>query len=304
MSEHLRGIFPVLQTPLDAQGQLDVASLHAEVDFCIAAGAHGLVYPVLGSEFQFLSDRERQALTRVVIQAAAGRVPVVVGVAGPTAAVAVEHAAHAAQLGASALIALPPYLSAGTPDEVLDYYRAIAQAAPLPIFVQNSAPGLSPAFLLRLLREVDHMHYVKEEMAPSAHHISALVTALGQDCWGVFGGAFGRWMLSELDRGATGFMPAAEVTDVYVQIWEAYAAGDAPTARRIFNRLLPLINLLLLLGLPVCKEVLVRRGVFRAAGMRTPGALALDAADQRELSIILEDLRPLFRVKGGEYENH
>ena len=304
MSDHLRGIFPVLQTPVDSQGQLDQTSLQSEVVFCIAAGAHGLVYPVLGSEFQFLSDRERRELVGVVIQAAAGRVPVVVGVAGPSAAVAVEHAAHAAGIGASALIALPPYLSAASTEEVLAYFQAISRAAPLPIFVQNSAPGLSPAVLLRLLREVEQVRYIKEEMAPSAHHISAVVTALGQDSWGVFGGAFGRWMLSELRRGASGFMPAAEVTDVYVQIWEAFQAGDEPAARQIFNRLLPLINLLLLLGLPVCKEVLVRRGVFQAAGMRTPGSLALDADDQRELSMILDDLRPLFRVKGDEHEDH
>jgi len=296
MDNHWRGIFPVLQTPLDEQGQLDSGSLAAEVAFCIAAGAHGLVYPVLGSEFQFLSDRERQQMVGVVLQAAAGRVPVVVGVAGPSTAVAMEHAAHAAQSGASGLIALPPYISGGSPDEVLAYYQAISRAAPLPIFVQNSAPGLSPAFLVRLLREVDHVRYIKEEMAPSAHHVSAVVAAAGQDSWGVFGGAFGRWMLSELERGASGFMPAAEVTDVYVQIWEAYAAGHEPEARQIFNRLLPLINLLLLLGLPVCKEILVRRGVFRSAGMRTPGSLTLDAGDQRELSTILDDLRPLFRV--------
>jgi dihydrodipicolinate synthase/N-acetylneuraminate lyase len=298
MNNHLRGIFPVLQTPLDAQDQLDIVSLQSEVAFCIAAGAHGLVYPVLGSEFQFLSDRERQQMVAVVIQAAAGRVPVVVGVAGPSAAIAVEHAAHAAQIGASALIALPPFISAGSPEEVLAYYQAISQAAPLPIFVQNSPPGLSPAFLLRLLREVENVHYIKEEMTPSAHHISVVVAALGQDSWGVFGGAFGRWMLSELRRGASGFMPAAEATDVYVQIWDAFQAGDEAAARSLFGRLLPLINLLLLLGLPVCKEVLVRRGVIRTAGMRTPGSLVLDADDQRELSIILDDLRPLFRVTG------
>jgi dihydrodipicolinate synthase/N-acetylneuraminate lyase len=237
MTNHLRGIFPVLQTPLDDRDRLDSGSLEAEVAFCIAAGAHGLVYPVLGSEFQFLSDRERQQMVGVVLQAAAGRVPVVVGVAGPSAAVAVEHAAQAAQLGASALIALPPYISAGSPDEVLAYYQAISQTATLPIFVQNSAPGLSTGFLLRLLREVDNVHYIKEEMTPSAHHISAVVAAAGQDSWGVFGGAFGRWMLSELRRGASGFMPAAEVTDIYVQIWawcppdlQSTPAPDQPAA--------------------------------------------------------------------------
>jgi len=50
------------------------------------------------------------------------------------------------------------------------------------------------------------------------------------------------------------------------------------------------------MGLPVCKTLLVRRGIFTSAAMRTPGTGALDAGDERELDMILEELRPLFRV--------
>ena len=94
-------------------------------------------------------------------------------------------------------------------------------------------------------------------------------------------------------------MPAAEITDVYVQVWEAFEAGDHAGARRIFNLILPLINLLMLLGLRVSKEVLVRRGIFSSTLMRATGALALDEDDQHELDAILDDLRPLFRVGGA-----
>jgi dihydrodipicolinate synthase/N-acetylneuraminate lyase len=296
MAKRMRGIFPVLQTPLNEEGELDIPSLRREVAFCIQAGAHGLVYPVLGSEFQFLSDRQRQRMVEVVVGEAAGQIPVVVGVAGPTAAVAVEHAEHAARVGADAVIALPPYISPGSQEEILSYYRAIAQAAQRPVFIQHSQPGMDPAFMVRLLREVEHVQYIKEEMVPSAHNISAVIKAVGDECQGVFGGAFGRWMISEMRRGAAGFMPAAEVTDVYVQIWDAFQAGDERTARNIFNQLLPLINLAMLLGLPVCKEVLVRRGIFRTARMLTPGSTSLDEEDYRELEVILGDLRPYFRV--------
>ena len=296
MNPKMRGIFPVLQTPLDANGELDEASLRREVAFDIRAGAHGLVFPVLGSEFQFLSDRERQRLVEVVIGEASRQIPVVVGVAAPSTAIAVEHARHAARAGADAVIALPPYLGAGSADEVLAYYRAIAQAADRPVFVQNSAPGLSPALMARLVREVEHVRYIKEENAPSAHNVSAVLSAVGEQCWGIFGGALGRWMLSEMRRGAVGFMPAAECVDVYAQIWDAFQAGNEPAARAIFNRLLPLINLEMLLGMQVCKEVLVRRGVIGTAKMRTPGSVALDEDDRRELDTILADLSDVFRV--------
>jgi len=120
--------------------------------------------------------------------------------------------------------------------------------------------------------------------------------AVGDDCQGVFGGALGRWMISEMRRGAAGFMPAAEITDVYVQIWDAFQAGDERTARNIFNVLLPLINLEMLLGLQVCKEVLVRRGILRTAKMLTPGSGPLDDDDYCELEAILADLQPYLRV--------
>ena len=296
MNERLRGIFPVLQTALDERGELDVPSLRREVDFCIAAGAHGLVFPALGSEVQFLSDRERQLLVEAVVAQAGGRAPVIVTVSAPSAAIAVEHARHAAQVKAQAVMALPPYISAGTATEILEYFQRIGQACGLPLVVQNAAPGLSPDFLVRLMREIPQIRYIKEEAGASAHSVSAVLGAVGDRCDGIFGGAFGRWMLSEMRRGASGFMPAAEVIDVYVQLWDAFQSGDQATARRIFNLILPLINQLMLLGLPVSKEILVRRGIFRSARMRSPGALALDEDDRRELDDILADLRPYFRV--------
>jgi 4-hydroxy-tetrahydrodipicolinate synthase len=297
MSEPIRGILPVLQTALDADGALDPASLRREVSFCVEVGAHGLVFPVLGSEYQYLSDRERQQLVEIVVNESAGRLPVVVGVAGNSAAIAAEHAEYAGGCGADAVIALP--LAGGTPDENLSYYKAISNAARLPVFIQNSAPGMSPAFLLRLLREVEHVQYIKEEATPSAHNISAVLAATseqGSECKGIFGGAWGRWMMSEMQRGASGFMPSVEVVDVHVQIWNAFQAGDEAGARQIYNRLLPFINLTFLLGLRLCKEVLVRRGIIQTAGMRLPGDFLLDDEDYRELDTILADLRPLFRA--------
>jgi len=289
-----RGIFPVLQTPLTKDGELDINSLKREVNFCIQAGAHGLVFPVLGSEFQFLTEDERHRLVEIVVSEANGRIPVVVGVAGQNKAEAVIHAKHAYQIQADAVIALPP--SAGTLEEIKDYYKVIAQTAQRPVFIQHTHAGMDSSFLQSLLDEIEFVSYIKEESYPSAHQISAVIEKVGDSCLGVFGGAHGRWMLSELHRGASGFMPAVEAVDVHVQIWEAYQSGNEAGARMIFNQLLPLINLITLLGLCVCKEVLIMRGVFESAVMRIPESLSLDAEDRRELEIIIEDLKPLFRV--------
>ena len=287
----LRGIFPVLPLALMADGGIDRASMERQVAFCIEAGAHGMVFPVLASEFQYLTDRERHRLVEVVVGAAAGALPVVAGVAASSTAGAVEHARHAAAAGADAVIALP-LLGAGSGEEIAAYYRAIAAAARRPVIIQHTFAGMGVELINQLIDEVDEVQYVKEEMEPSAHQISALLAGVSGNCRGVFGGAHGRWMLSELRRGATGFMPATELTDLHRRIWDAWQAGDEAEARRLFNLLLPLINLILLLGVRLCKELLVRRGVFATSALRIPGQPRLDAEDRRELEQILAAIEP------------
>ena len=292
----LQGIFPVLPVALAEDGSVDEASMERQVAFCIEAGAHGMVFPVLGSEFQYLTDGERHRLVELVVGSAGGQIPVVAGVAATSEAAAVEHARHAAAAGADAVIALPPFLGAASGDEIASYYRAIAAAARRPVFIQHTFAGMGVDLINQLLDEVQEVQYVKEEMEPSAHQISALLAQVSANCRGVFGGGHGRWMLSELRRGATGFMPATEMTDLHRQIWDAWQEGDEQAARRLFNLLLPLINQIQLLGLRVCKELLVRRGVFATNTVRLPGAAQLDAEDRRELDRILAAIEPHLRI--------
>ncbi len=294
--ELMTGVFPVLQSPFDDADGLHLDALAAEVDFCVRAGVHGVVFPAIASEFQFLTDDERRVGVEAVVAAADRRIPVVAGVAGASGAQAAVYAEHAGQAGTAAVMALPPFIAPGRPPELRDYYGGIAAAADRPVFVQHSQAGMDAVFLAELVQDIENIQYIKEEMHPSAHYISGVLEALPNGDVGVFGGYYGRWMLSELERGATGFMPAADSVDVHVQVWDAWQAGDRVGAREIFNRLLPLINQSVLLETPLLKEVLVRRGVFSSARMRQPGAPELDTSDRAELDAILRDLEPLFRA--------
>ncbi|MAN24443.1 MAG: hypothetical protein CME10_09265 [Gemmatimonadetes bacterium] len=296
MSDVMRGIFPVLQTPLKEDGELDEDSMKRQVDFCVEAGAHGLVFPVLGSEFQYLSEREREVMTSVVVEASDGRLPVVAGVAGPSKAIAVECTRGAIRAGADAVVALPPYLAVPNENEVRDYYMAIAEIARRPVFLQHTSGGLTTETMCEMFENIEHISYLKEEQMPSAHQITSVVERVGDGCLGVFGGGHGRWMISELRRGTTGFMPAVEGVDIHVQIWDAFEAGDESKARGLFNLLLPQINLILLLGHAVIKEILVRRGVFLTNKRRSPGSLDMDLEDLYELDQIMEQLKPHYRV--------
>jgi 4-hydroxy-tetrahydrodipicolinate synthase len=103
-------------------------------------------------------------------------------------------------------------------------------------------------------------------------------------------------MLEEARRGACGTMPACEVTDAHVAVWEAIATGDEFQARARHKRLLPLLNYEAMYSFTIYKEVLVRRGVIASARTRVPGAGRLDAENHRELDILLDELAPLLRL--------
>src|SRR5690242_20675928 len=109
-----RGIFTIPVTPFRDDTELDLDSLRTEIGFCVEAGAHGIVHPVMASEFFNLTDEERLTLMPLVVKeterAASGSAvpPVVIGVAAPSTQGATRLAAAARDAGADAVIAMPP----------------------------------------------------------------------------------------------------------------------------------------------------------------------------------------------------
>ena len=218
----LAGIYQILQTPFDDSGDIDWDSLARQIDFCVAAGVHGIVVPALASEFFTLSDAERKQIVAFVpVKHNAGRMPFVVGVQGLNLRIALEFAGHASQHGATALMAMPPYLRKAPKAEVQEFFRQLARFD-RPLIIQNApAPigtPLSPRELVDLLAAEDNIQYIKEETIPILQHINQILDLDEGDCLGVFGGVNGIYLIDELRRGACGNMPAGGMVDVQVKI--------------------------------------------------------------------------------------
>jgi dihydrodipicolinate synthase/N-acetylneuraminate lyase len=298
-STHWRGVSTIPCTPFTDDGALDLASLRSEVEFCVAAGAHGVVAPVNASEAWTLTDDERRLVAKTIVETVDGRIPVVVGVSAGSATVAVAFARHAEEIGADSVIALPPTGPVAPLKTIYEFYRALSEAISIPIFIQNhDAPfgtRLGPEFVARLVRELPNVDWVKEETLPPGYAISAEIELAGPKLKGIMGGAAGRYLIDEYRRGAVGTMPACEATDVHVQVWDALESGDERHSRDLFNRLLPLLNFEG--GKPgTYKAVLKRRGVIASDYMRHHSGNPLDAHDRKELDDILADMSDLFRV--------
>jgi dihydrodipicolinate synthase/N-acetylneuraminate lyase len=297
MLKAFRGIFTIPSTPFDEEYQLDEANLRKIVDFCVGCGAHGIVYPVNASAFTTLSDTERLCASRIVIEQCAGRIPVVIGVAGVCKEHAAMFAGEARQMSADGVIAMTPYLNKLQDEElIIDYYQAIAAAARLPVFIQNHGVGseLSVGTMARVVREVEWVDYIKEETFPVTHKLSQVIELAGPKLKGVFGGSGGRYLLLEHPRGAAGQMPGCHATDVLVKLWNALEAGDQAEARQIYCALAPLFAFENQTPGSVYKEVLRLRGVIPSARSRNVPENSMDQEDLRALQDILADLEPLF----------
>jgi len=297
MGTTYRGIFTIPATPFAQDGQVDWAGLESIVEFCVGCGAHGLVWPVNASGFGTLSDEERLLGFQHVTRVAAGRLPVVLGVQGLCAEHAAMFSRRAREVGADAVIAMAPYVTRiHDPDSLVAYFQAVADAARLPVIVQNHGVGteMSAAVLERIVREVPRAEYIKEETLPVTHKITALLEADLPNLKGIFGGAGGRYMLLEYPRGVAGQMPGCHVTDVMVRFWDALEANDLPEAKRLYGLLAPLYALETQCPGAIYKEVLRRRGVIHSARSRNAPPGVMDEQDHRALDDILRDLEPEF----------
>lgn len=104
-----KGVFPVVPTTFDDQGDLDLDSQKRCIDFMIDAGSNGLCILANFSEQFVLSDGEREILTRLALEHVAGRVPVIVTTSHFSSKVCAERSRQAQAAGAAMVMVMPPY---------------------------------------------------------------------------------------------------------------------------------------------------------------------------------------------------
>ena len=169
-SEALRGCIPILVTPFADDGSLDLESLEREIDWVLAEGASGVACVAIASEGYKLTETERDAVIATTVRRIDGRAPVVASADGPGEEPAIDRARRAAALGADALMVLPSYFVKPGPDGLVSYYVRIAEAAGIPIMLQDAPQltgvSMSPALWARIAESTPRLRYVKAEGTP------------------------------------------------------------------------------------------------------------------------------------------
>ncbi len=240
-----KGVYPILYAFFDADGRLDRAAMRRQVEGCIAGGAHGIAVMGLATEVGKLDLGERRQLVDWVGEDIAGRVPFAVTVGEPSIRGQIEFVQGAKAAGASWAILQPPPVPGAPEIEYVRFFGAVADKAGLPLGIQN-APGLmatslSNAALKTLNRAHPNVCLLKGE--GPAIYIRQLVEET-EGAFDIFGGYAGIQLPDTLRAGAVGMIPAADLFDPQVRIYELMARGDAASvaeAERLHRDLLPLI---------------------------------------------------------------
>ncbi len=131
------GCMPALMTPCNADRSPDFDALVRKGEELIAAGMSAVVYCGSMGDWPLLTDEQRQEGVQRLVEAG---VPVIVGTGAINSACAVDHAAHAAEVGARGLMVIPRVLSRGSSIAAQRaHFAAILEAAPdLPAVIYNS----------------------------------------------------------------------------------------------------------------------------------------------------------------------
>ncbi|WP_071673756.1 4-hydroxy-tetrahydrodipicolinate synthase [Nioella nitratireducens] len=235
-----KGSMPALVTPFK-DGAVDFDTLKKLVDWQIAEGSNGLVPVGTTGESPTLTHEEHEQVVEAVVQAAAGRVPVMAGAGSNNTIEAVRFVQHAKDVGADAALVVTPYYNKPTQRGLIAHYSAL-NAIGLPIYIYNIPPrsviDMTPETMGHLAK-LPHIVGVKDATADMAR-VSKQRRTCGPDFI----------QLSAEDASALGFNAHGGVGCISVtanvaprlcaEFQAAMAAGDWPKALEYQDRLMPL----------------------------------------------------------------
>ena len=177
------GVFPYLVSPVDADGKVRDAVLARLCDDLIMAGVHGLAPLGSTGEFAYLDFDQKRRIVEVVVEAAAGRVPVVAGVAATTIHDAQRQTRAFARLGADGILAVMEAYFPIDDDGVFDYFAAVAAAADLPVTLYTNPnfqrSDLSLPVIARLAK-IPNIRYLKDASSNTGR-LMTIMNQVGDD---------------------------------------------------------------------------------------------------------------------------
>ena len=229
-TEFLKGVIVPIITPIDEEESIDEIALRDQIDYVIEGGVLGVLAFGSNGEFYVIEEDEMERGLKIMVDQAAGRVPVYFGIGAISTKKCVRLAKMAKAGGATGISVLQPMFLKPTEEELFRHFKTIADAVPdLPMLLYNN-PGrvgytMSGNLVERLAHEVENIVGMKDTSGDMTQTAEFIRRTRDVD-FKVFGGK-DTLLYASLCHGAVGgvctagnFMPEL-ITDIY-----KYVAGD------------------------------------------------------------------------------
>lgn len=246
--EALSGVLPALVSPLHRDGSADESGIKRLVEHVIAGGVRGLLPLGSTGEGAALGERTRWQILKSVIDAAAGRVPVICGVAQPHLEAARAEVAAAARLGAAAALVAPPFYYPTDQATVRAFYRRLAADSKIPLLLYNipqfTKVVAEPSTVAELATD-GTIAGIKDSSRDFEYFENVRVATRNLDHFRMFTGS-DTMLLASMAMGGNGTIcGAANVAPGWVvRVFDDFERGDWKSARAHQETLIELVNVL------------------------------------------------------------
>ena len=174
--ERLRGVIGFPVTPWDNDLEFDEPAFRSNVDFLLETGLAALAFCGSNGEIHSVTLDEYERIAKIANEMNQGRKALIFGV-GQTLRTAEQQARIARASGADAIMAMAPYMADANEPGLAEYYRRVAGAAGIPVFLyQTKWSGILPLSLLDRLTRVDNIGMVKDENGNLSHYLNVRKT--------------------------------------------------------------------------------------------------------------------------------
>ncbi|BAU56935.1 4-hydroxy-tetrahydrodipicolinate synthase [Halorhodospira halochloris] len=271
-----RGSMVAMVTPMQAQDGIrdavDDQALRRLVDYHVDNGTDAIVAVGTTGESATLDYQEHENVIRIVVEAAAGRIPVIGGTGANSTWEAIELTRSAQESGCDGALLVVPYYNKPTQQGLYDHFKAVADAVPIPQILYN-VPGRTGCDMLpqtvARLADIDNIVGLKE--AQGTVERAREVVELCGDRLDVFSGD---------DFNALGIMRAGGKGVISVsaniaprqmhELCEAALSGDDERAEQINDKLSDLHQAMFSESNPIPVKWAVEHLGLAGAGMRLP----------------------------------
>ena len=285
------GVFPYLVTPIDARGNVKQEIVERLCEHLIGYGVHGLTPLGSTGECAYLDERQRTAMIEATVATAAGRVPVIAGVAGISTRAAIAQATLYKTLGVDGLmVSIDTYFPLKE-QEIEDYFTAVADATDLPIAIYTN-PRFQhlelPIALIEKLSFHPRVVAIKDASTNTGRLLSIVNLCKGRLA---VVAASTHIPTSVMMIGGTGWFsgPACIVPRQSIELHTLCTASEWDKAMALQRRLWPINELFARFSMAACIKTGLELQGF-AVGDPIHPQKGLSAADRGEIAAALDDL--------------